>query len=216
MPRGRKKTLLKGGRRLEEFRKLLDYHGGFHDVASFRAETGATPVEISDDQVRQLIAQDSKATYDNAQKIQQKAEAKAKAADEARQRAEARLQHERMYGTPASVSAVHRQLERAQRNNRLLKNFIDPYYGTDPVIAATQYIRDQKIKDRVKKELAEEKRLKRELSIGRRRRRRSRPRSKSRPRRKSRPRSRSKSRSRSRSKTKRNTKKTTKRRPKKK
>ena len=173
--------------------------GGFNDLVSFRAETGLTEAEISDNDAIRLITDDMREQVRISQKERD---------DIKRQQQQLQTQLNNQYDIVLQRDELSRQkslmaneLEKKKREADLYKNLVGTYYGTDPLSAAVDYVQRKRLKEDIKRKLFDEINddWYRVSNVSKPR---SKPRAKSRskPRTKSRAKSRSKSRSKPRSK----------------
>lgn len=149
--------------------------GGFHDLPSFRAETGVTQEELSDEDAYKLLYEDAKQQKEVA--MREEKTKQQRLADEKKQVESERQRLRQQLSNRYDVNIKHDNLARQhdilrheynkERGKRqLYESVLNPYYTTDPTTAAAQYIQRENLKKEIKRELEEEDKLKR-LSSGR-------------------------------------------------
>jgi len=143
----------------QKAKKLYESYGGFHDVASYRAETGdnTTP----DNLITQMIQDDANLRVSNSDKQKREAE---RERDRLRQQLtnqfDVNLDRDRL---AQQNTALRQEYEREKYKRRMYEDVLDPYYATNKLDSTIRYLEKERIKKQVKDELAEELAEKRKL-----------------------------------------------------
>jgi hypothetical protein len=142
---------------------IVDAYGGFHDLATFRAETGLTSAEVPDSDAwtainGDLLEQKRIAERDRAQSLAKMNEEKNRLQEERN-----RLSSEISNAKSAKSNAENQlEYERNRRNNSWgTVSILDPYRSSSSL---SDYIAKEKIKQELKEEMQNEKVLKKLLN----------------------------------------------------
>jgi hypothetical protein len=142
MPRSKKSTFSNS---------LHENYGGFHDLTTFRAETGLTNADITDVDALQVINEDIREQKRISDKERSEFETKAREADQLRQARDSAM---------SQKNYLESNLELEKSKRRLYEDALNPYRLTRglEVYSVNNFLEKERLKRDVKRELEEEKR----------------------------------------------------------
>lgn len=162
-----------GKKDLNNVKAILESYGGFHDLETFRNETGLDDHDINDMQAMQLINEDMREQKRISDVNMNQLQSKAREADSLRQARDAFSAQKTLLETNLETEKLKRQayenLNSYSMPIVLNRYRVEPTYKLDPykidpynIYDTTRYLEKERFKNELKQELQEEKRRQQE------------------------------------------------------
>ena len=157
---------LPGKKDLSNVKAIFESYGGFHDLETFRNETGLDDHDINDMQVMQLINEDMREQKRISDLNMNQLQSKAREVDSLRQARDAFSAQKTLLETNLETEKLKRQAYENSYNMPIVLNRyrVEPTYKIDPynIYDTTRYLEKERLKNELKQELQEEKRRQQE------------------------------------------------------